>query len=430
MYCTHCGRRIPEDSRKCPLCGADLRYENNVMRNRPAKKKEKQSRKTAGIILSLIIVLAALECAWVFVLSPGKLEKKTTDSYSAAAANAARAASDKEATLTETPSSSPVTAASKEASAPKAASETAPAQAAKSAPTSAPKAEPTPTPKATPTPTPKATPTPTPKATPTPTPKATPEPTPKPTPEPTPKPTPEPTPEPTRAPEPEPEWNEEETWINTEETGGYADEPITKSNSYILPSDSEVIGASDLGALSSSDIRIARNEIFARHGLIFESEDLNAYFNNQAWYHGTTHDPDSIELSGVEQANLDTILEYEGSGGQIKASSKKDPEPEPAPDDTDVSMSNVYILPDSAKKELNESDLDKLSEVDIRIARNELFARHGLIFKSEDLNLYFTNQAWYKGTVKDQDSIRLNSIEQKNLDFIIRYEEEHGLNQS
>ena len=71
MYCTHCGKKIPADSRKCPVCGADLRYENNVLRNRPEKnsKRVKQNSRTAGIILSLIIVLAALECAWVFVLS-------------------------------------------------------------------------------------------------------------------------------------------------------------------------------------------------------------------------------------------------------------------------------------------------------------------------------------------------------------------------
>lgn len=414
MYCTHCGKRIPADSRKCPVCGADLRYENNVLRNRPEKKSKrvKQNSRTAGIILSLIIVLAALECAWVFVLSPGKLEKKTTDTYEAAAANAAKAAGDGEGTV-----SLPSGETKPEKTTPKI------------TPTVV---TPTPaaTPKATPTPTPVATPKPTPVATPTPTPVATP------TPAPTAAPTPTPTPKPQPTPEPEPQWQEEETWI-PEETEPETE--TTKSNNYILPSGSERISADDLENLSDADIRIARNEIFARHGLIFESDDLNMYFSNQEWYHGTTRDADSIELSSVERKNLDTILNYENSkdGSQDNSSeddegSDADEDALPAEDegsDEDVTKSNTYILPDSAKKSLKTSDLEKLSEEDIRIARNEIFARHGLIFQSEDLNLYFSNQEWYTGKVKNQDSVKLSQVEQKNLELIIKYEKEHGLNQ-
>lgn len=71
----------------------------------------------------------------------------------------------------------------------------------------------------------------------------------------------------------------------------------------------------DLEGLTAEELRIKRNEIFARHGLIFGAEDLNAYFNAQPWYEGTVTDSESIELSDVEMANVQTILDYEEKMG-------------------------------------------------------------------------------------------------------------------
>lgn len=44
-----------------------------------------------------------------------------------------------------------------------------------------------------------------------------------------------------------------------------------------------------------------------------------------------------------------------------------------------------YILPDSDTRCLTEEDVAGLSEDEIRIALNEIYARHGRIFQSEDL---------------------------------------------
>ena len=157
-------------------------------------------------------------------------------------------------------------------------------------------AEVTVTPTATPTPTPTATPTPTPTATPTPTPTETPTPTPTPTPEPTPEPTPLPTPEPT----PEPEQ------LEATQAGS--------NNDYVLPnSSSQVLSGSQLSGLSKSQLRLARNEIYARHGRKFDDPELQAYFNSQSWYKGTI-DPgsfDTMSLSQTERTNIELITQYE-----------------------------------------------------------------------------------------------------------------------
>ncbi len=45
-----------------------------------------------------------------------------------------------------------------------------------------------------------------------------------------------------------------------------------------------------------------------------------------------------------------------------------------------------YLLPDSNLRYLNEYDIAGWSMGDIRIAKNEIYARHGRIFDDKDLN--------------------------------------------
>lgn len=54
---------------------------------------------------------------------------------------------------------------------------------------------------------------------------------------------------------------------------------------YILPeSDSRVYTLEEIKTLSKEQLRLARNEIYARHGRIFSAEDLQTYFSGKSWY--------------------------------------------------------------------------------------------------------------------------------------------------
>lgn len=64
----------------------------------------------------------------------------------------------------------------------------------------------------------------------------------------------------------------------------------------------------DIAYLSSSELRIMRNEIYARHGYIFKSKDLRNYFLSQGWYEPMTYD---VVLSTIEQYNVNFIRQYE-----------------------------------------------------------------------------------------------------------------------
>lgn len=61
---------------------------------------------------------------------------------------------------------------------------------------------------------------------------------------------------------------------------------------------------------SSRELRLMRNYIFARHGYIFESEDLRQYFSRFDWYTPVSRNVVS-ELSEIERHNIKWIEMYE-----------------------------------------------------------------------------------------------------------------------
>lgn len=61
----------------------------------------------------------------------------------------------------------------------------------------------------------------------------------------------------------------------------------------------------------------------------------------------------------------------------------------------------------------------------IKVLRNEIYARHGKIFKSENLRTVFTSQSWYKPNPNFSESM-LNEYEKANVNFILNYEKKRG----
>ena len=75
----------------------------------------------------------------------------------------------------------------------------------------------------------------------------------------------------------------------------------------------------------------------------------------------------------------------------------------------------------AATRPLTEVDLYGLDASELRILRNSIYARHGYIFKSDDLRLYFSKFDWYYPDSPNVES-RLSQIERKNVSFIKAHE--------
>ena len=79
------------------------------------------------------------------------------------------------------------------------------------------------------------------------------------------------------------------------------------------------------------------------------------------------------------------------------------------------------IYPEGSQRNLSYDDVEYLSPRDLKIMRNEIFARHGYIFKTSDMIQHFSQQSWYRPLNNDVTAY-LSKIEKENVDFIKMYE--------
>lgn len=70
---------------------------------------------------------------------------------------------------------------------------------------------------------------------------------------------------------------------------------------------------------------------------------------------------------------------------------------------------------------LAEEDVANMAKADLRMMRNEIYARHGYAFKMKDMRAYFDNQDWYMPMNTDIRNM-LTEVEKKNVELIKRYE--------
>ena len=125
-------------------------------------------------------------------------------------------------------------------------------------------------------------------------------------------------------------------------------------------------------------------------------------------------DPEPTEYTTAPEA--DELSEItQGGNSKNKATIEK------IEDDT-----SEYVLPDSDKRYLSRSELTSLTNDELRVARNEIFARHGRRFNDAALQSHFDSCSWYMGTVapeKFNESV-FNEYEKANKDLIVSVESE------
>lgn len=335
--------------------------------------------------------------------------------------------------------------------------------------------------------------------------------------------------------------------------GGVMAGAAGKEQEYIFPEvDKELLTEEDVKDLPVELLAYGRYEILAKHGELFESEELKEYFGNQKWYFGFLSDEKEVEglLNDIEKENLAFLEKKEKAEGEYeldqedfdyeivkkwlegtyvageetprKTSEKKTketeaaktaeteapatealvtepatetpateaPETEPvteapvtepateAPaepeteehvtdgkfeDLSDVDLFSLsqdelattvreepeteaeseteseteteseieadtrseYIFPDMDTRYLTQDEVSKLSLQAVCYAKNELYARHGRKFLSQELKDYFNDKTWYEGTV-DPDSFSpgvFNTYENDNLLLLVSAEE-------
>lgn len=147
-----------------------------------------------------------------------------------------------------------------------------------------------------------------------------------------------------------------------------------------------------LEGLSLLELRILREEFYARRGKKFDAPGIRDYFNWRDWYKPVRNQK-AIKLNSTEQKNVELLATREAKIREW--------------------LSTTLI---------GENTLGYLFAEDLRVLRNEIYARHGRVFKDKKLQQYFEAQSWYKANPEFMDD-QLNEIEVKNLAMIKEAEE-------
>ena len=137
-------------------------------------------------------------------------------------------------------------------------------------------------------------------------------------------------------------------------------------------------------------------------------------------------------VSSKEQAitNYMNVQQAEGVSNTVEAEnvSVEDVQDANTADEIVVSEENVaseaYLMPDSAERYLDTSEIEGYSHDEIQMIINELYARHGREFKKQENIDYFSAQDWYQpvsGKTDEAIVSEFNEFEKANVELLCEY---------
>ena len=144
--------------------------------------------------------------------------------------------------------------------------------------------------------------------------------------------------------------------------------------------------------LTMNDLRMIRNEFWARRGRRFSTPGFKQMFEWRDWYK-PLKDQSKVKLNRIEEENV-KLIERE----EAKLREKISTEP----------ITNEMV--------------EGLFVEDLRVLRNEIYAKRGRIFKDPNLQKKFAAQPWYQPNPDFKDE-SLTETESKNLAVIKEVEE-------
>jgi hypothetical protein len=160
-------------------------------------------------------------------------------------------------------------------------------------------------------------------------------------------------------------------------------------------SSAKLLSEADLAGKDAATLRIARNEIFARNGRIFNDPALRAHFGKFDWYNPTSYEP---AINAIEKKNVALIRQFEMTQSAPKAG---------------------FLFADSDRRLLTAADLKGLSKGELRNARNEIYARRGRKFVRKEVSNYFKQFDWYRPQFGE---VELTFLEAQNVALIQKFE--------
>jgi hypothetical protein len=183
-------------------------------------------------------------------------------------------------------------------------------------------------------------------------------------------------------------------------------------------SDERQLTEADLSGMDGPTLRLARNEIFARHGYKFKSDDLTAYFSQFSWYNPVTK---NVSMSAVEDFNVAMIKSYEDSAAMLaRLQTPAIPTPNVAPANVTTQSAEPNLSVESQQTVVVVQSAEIPQDV-----QNEFDRLHGEL---EALTILLENQkattATEDTTTRELAEAELNRLISLRTPLVVSFEQE------
>lgn len=146
---------------------------------------------------------------------------------------------------------------------------------------------------------------------------------------------------------------------------------------------------------------------------------VGAFLYNRS--HVSSEEQAIINYMNEQQAQIssDTVEAEPVSAEDVQ---NTDSDEEAVSEENDAS--STYLMPDSAECYLEASDIEGYSHDEIQLIINEIYARHGREFTTQENIDYFSVQDWYEpvsGKSDEEINNEFNAYEKANIELLCKY---------
>lgn len=205
----------------------------------------------------------------------------------------------------------------------------------------------------------------------------------------------------------------------------YQDTEVKARLQFVLSEDGKSFSQ---GALSFNDVpqstfitSIMINKAFCtyakRHQISVDEQDDESVMGTGTETQMGDEDLENTTNS-LEEESLTNNTSDDSEGISLD-NTEKDDESSELENDT-----SEYVISDSDTRRLKVREVKRLNKETRRLAKNEIYARHGRRFQDTALQKYFDSKSWYLGTIEpeDFDEHVFSKIEKENVRLLAKYE--------
>ena len=204
-----------------------------------------------------------------------------------------------------------------------------------------------------------------------------------------------------------------EVVVGDEEETSSEEVPVTRTEVYInyVPETNAssvyptyYLSEREVAAMDGEQIQFIINQIYAKNGYVFRTQEIQSYFSKMPWYVAVSNDTSRLSMSSLDRTNLNLLVRYRDQNGGQSSSS----------------LGWIWTR-HAVDSSLSASYVSSLSDYDIQLLINTIYAKNGYIFETNALQALFAGQPWYQGWTRDASQLQFSSLDKANLKLLIAY---------